>query len=367
MKRLILLCAALCLLTGCASAFRLENQAHAIAMGIDYENGKMTITVQVPSFAGHAGGGKESEGASSYLLYSASGKDFPEAINILKASLPQNLNLTHLKSIVFSMDFSKSELFSDTIDIFMNMFSLSGNAVVIVCHESASEFINNQKPSIGIRLSQIVPSMLEYHADTGFIPEYTLSMLYSDMKGVYSTGACALAAAGGETEKDNDRYLPGKLEREGKNKNEYMGAALFGREGVVLTLNGRETQLLNLLKGTDIRQANFTEPDDLRLSIRKKPKVKVDASKSAPEIDITLYLDLAPLTNMPNLQNVSEALKAEFRDLIYKCMQAKVDPFGFAEYAAMEFPTMREWVEYDWLEAFHRSDVRINVILLGEN
>lgn len=367
MKRILIPFLLLMLLSGCTASFHIENQAHVITMGIDYSEESMTVTIQVPSFGGQGASHDGKQDGSSYLIYAASGRDFPSAINILKASLPQSINLTHLKSVVFSQEFAMSDLFRETVEIFMNMFSLSGNAVVIVSRSSAQELVKSQTPAIGLRLSQIVPSMLEYHVDTGFIPEYTLSMLYAGIKGVHSTGACALSDTAGNQGTSADSYLPGELEREGKNKNEYMGSALFDRERMRLILNGRETQLMHLLMGTGIRQANFTEPCNLRLSIRKKPKVTCNTQSDSPVIRVVLYLDAVPLTTIPDMHSLSESLKNEFQALIQKCMQAKVDPFGFAEHAQKDFSTMEEWLKYDWLEAFSRAQIEIDVNLIVES
>ena len=106
------LCALLTLLAlllgGCTPSRQIENQAHAISMGLDLTDGKICMSVQVPTIGAGSGEGSGSASATEYSIYSATAKDFPLAYDLLLATVPQRLNLTQLKSIIFSEALARS-------------------------------------------------------------------------------------------------------------------------------------------------------------------------------------------------------------------------------------------------------------------
>ena len=354
------------LLSGCAPSYRIENQAHAVSMGIDIDKNDMTVIVQVPNLG--APQGKPGESSSSYQIYSATANNFESAYNILEATLPQQLNLTHLKTIVFSKAFAESDKFYKTIETFMNVFLVTGSATVIVTEKDAKTLIENQKPHIGIRLSITIPSMLSYHAQNGYIPSCTLSSLYAGLKGRYSTSLCALASTADSDIKNinENSYMPGELNREGDNKNEYMGAAVFDRNGMVGTLNGREVMMIYFLQGKANRIANFTTPVPMRVSVRKKRDVRIEVDGERPILKIDLHLDVATLEEHADLMLIEKSLKGEMEDLISKCQKLKVEPFGFAEIASKKFINNREYENYDWLSSFSKASVEITLHINNE-
>ncbi len=366
MKRLLCLLLPVLLLSGCAPSYRIENQAHAVSMGIDLDGRNMTVTVQVPNLgaASKNEGGAES---SNYQIYSAEAESFEIACNILEASLPQQLNLTHLKTIVFSKAFAESDVFMETIDTFMNVFLVTGSANVIVTEKDAQMLIENQKPHIGIRLSITIPSMLSYHAENGYIPLCTLSALYAGLKGRYSTALCPLADTADGNEEKNDPFMPGSIPRKGDNKNEYMGAAVFDRQRMVGTLNGYEMQLAYFLMGESGRIADFARPYAVRVSTRKKRDVKIDIDKDNVGIQVTLYLDAATLDGQTDVKAIEESLRSDFETVMKKCRQMGVEPFGFAESAAKAFKDNADFEKFDWPYRFKSANVKIILELNGEN
>lgn len=365
MKRLICVFLSFLLLSGCAPSYRIENQAHAVSMGIDIDDGRMTVTVQVPNLgaANKKEGGTES---SNYQIYTAQADNFETAYNILEASLPQQLNLTHLKTIVFSKAFAESDAFIKTIDTFMNVFLVTGSANVIVTEKEAQKLIENQKPHIGIRLSITIPSMLSYHAENGYIPLCTLSALYAGLKGRYSTALCPLADTADENKETDDPFMPGSIPRTGENKNEYMGAAVFDKNRMVGTLNGYEMQLAYFLMGESGRIADFAVPYAMRISTRKKRDVQMNFGNENINLEITLYLDVATLDGKTDVKDIEKRLKSDFEMVIKKCQQMAVEPFGLAESTAKAFKDYTDFEEFDWLKQFEKANVRILMELNGE-
>lgn len=371
MKALLALALIPCLMLGaCDSSHHIENQAHAISLGLDFKDDEFTMSVQVPTIGADSGSGGDKSGggasASKYLLYSATAKEFPMAYDVLQATLPQELNLTQLKSIIISESLAESEHFIKTLDELMHVFALSGSAILIVSRSEAKKLIENQKSFIGTRLSITVPSMLDYYAENGYIPKTSLAMLYAGCASMYSTGRVALAGESKGEQSTKNAYLPGEMMREGDNKNEYIGCALFDRQKLAGVLNGRETQLMHFLSGTSIHVADMVGGTSLRISEKRRPDVKVDVSNAAPKIDITLHLKVSALIDFPDMDALSKSLAADCLGVIEKCQNWGVEPFGFADRAAYKFATMEDWQKYDWLNAFSKAEIRLKVRLTGE-
>ena len=362
MKKLIPVILSILMLTGCTQGARLENQAHVVTMGIDYKDELITITAQVPGFGGGSGDGEKKNG-SEYQIYKASGKNFLKAYNVLCASVPQEINLSHLKSIVFSEEFASSNIFLDTIETFLNMFSMSANAIVIVSRNDAAEIVENQKPYIGIRLSQILPAMLDYRKESGYVPECTLSKLYAGMLSFYSTPVSALAETGKEKSDtgNNEAYLPGEMMREGMNKNEYMGTALFDRRKMTGILNGRETQLMHFLSGERLRNVQFTEPADMHVSCEKVRDVVIVTDEERVRIKADIYLEIALLSDDVSFYEIAQSLAEDFKSVLHKAFALGCEPFGFSEIAAKDFLTIDEWNEFLLKNPFRNAQIEVNV------
>ncbi len=356
---IILLSVMLC---GCANIRKLENQAHAITMGLDMKDGQITMTVQVPTIGGEgsSGGGDEESGQSSkYLTYSATASDFPAAYNLLSATLPQQLNLTQLKSIIVSEALAKSDRFLTIAREIMHIYALSGSAELIISGTDAKKIIENQKPYIGTRLSVSVPAMLEYYTRNGYVPKTSMSLAYAGMKSMYSTAMTAYVnEPHGNT---GESMLAGELNREGENKNEYMGSALFDREKMVGILDGRETQLAHLLSGKNIDATWLTSDTSLRLTENHKPRIGVDMSDGNLTLDILIRLSVTALIDLPDIESLENELEANFMQLIKKCQELKVEPFGFADKAVTSFKTIDEWRKYDWVEMFSKARIDLRV------
>ena len=98
---LALLCA---LLSGCTQARQVESIAFAVILGADLtEDEGIELTVQIPK----VGGGSESEESSSgepsdYLIASARGATFTDALMALEITVPRDLTLTQIKLLVVS-------------------------------------------------------------------------------------------------------------------------------------------------------------------------------------------------------------------------------------------------------------------------
>ena len=359
MKRTLVLLLIACILTGCDSSAHIENQAHAVSIGLDLLDDEIRMSVQVPTIGGKSSGDDSSGRTVSYSIYSAAGPDFPSAYSLLTATIPEKLNLTQLKIIVLSQSLAESDRFLPTLTELMHIYELSSAATVIVSGTSAQEMLKNQRTLIGTHLSVSMPAMLENYEKSGYIPLTSLSSLYAGMKGVYSTQKAAFGSVSEDAVSGS--LIAGTLNRDGENKNEYMGCALFGRERMVGVLNGYETQLLHLLEGKHVKISSIQGFSSVAAEPIGRPRVDIQSVKEDTRIQIRLTLGATPLTRSVNAEALKNRLTSDIAGVIGKCQRLNAEPFGFSEIAVRDFKTNMEWEESDWLNRFCSADISVMV------
>ena len=187
--------------------------------------------------------------------------------------------------------------------------------------------------------------------------------MYAGLKSVYSTGKAALCGLEGSEPPQDGSYLPGALDREGDNRDEFMGCALFNRNRMVGILDGHETQMMQLLSG-ESTEIGFTLPDSsVRLSQRRSPQIEFSSEDGRMRIDVTLRLRVIPLMETPDLDELKATLETAMQAVLKKCAEWEVEPFGFADAAVVSHLTFDSWDGERWPEAFSQAETRAHVVL----
>ncbi len=378
---LLLLIVPVCLvLPGCSQTRQPEHQAFAISLSADLlDDGQMLIAVQVPTFGGEAspsdkgGGGEGGEGGSSpqsnYAIYSATGASFPEALDLLQSTIPNTLKLTQLKSIVFNDKLARSEQFGRVVEQMVMTYQIFGAASAIMCLGSAREFIENQHPVIGVRLSTSIASALEHYFLGGYTTLTSLYGLNASNKSIYSDPVITVAAVGESDEAEQIKIEPnlmgnaiaGKLPREGSNPNQYMGCALVLGGRVIDILDGRLCQWMEMLNA-DVKSVNYMcDGISVQLSVLSRPKFDIRLKPDGIDVSLNVKLLAVPLIEAPDEHVLREKIKGEILDLIDRCQAAGVEPFNLAELAAINFLTVQDFQNYHFRDKFCASDVAVTV------
>lgn len=378
-------------------ATEIDEQVFAINIGIDrLTAGNMRVTVQMPSgedsgasaSSGKAGGADEQSdtGAdehskklksakqvqqqsmqSGYIVATADGVNFRDAINIMTATLPRLLNMSQVKQIIFSEAFACDPEFMELIEFMVNRNSIYNAAQIAICLGSAEEFIREQNLILGARLSKAQDAAWYAHKLVGFVPSAHISDIYYAAQSGYCDGMAALCATNmfsSQASSNADASGPvyaGQTARTGANLNEYMGSALFGAKGMAGRLNGYETQLAHILRGEIVGMLYMSEGRTTELNQRAKPDISIDMSEYAPRINIGIALYMQTDEESPSVERVSAQLERELAELIAKCQGMGVEPFGIGKAAVKQFLTFKEWNDYHWRDRFAQADVNIDV------
>ncbi|HIU34659.1 MAG TPA: hypothetical protein IAB02_08855 [Candidatus Pullichristensenella excrementigallinarum] len=363
-----------CLLTGCQSQSKqLESLALAILFGVDTDaEGAIELTVQIPKIGASSGmdadSGDEAQQsqASDYMIASAKGATYSDAMDLLRLTIPRDLSLRQVKMIIISEELASSDTFIEITQSIAETYQLYNAAEMIICMGSARDFIEEQKPIIGTRISTGVIAMLEHYQERGFIPTTSFADFLYSCVSVYSDSLAALAAQsepGAEAlpEGGVGDSLPSEIPAQSENRNEYMGCAVF-RDGIMVDkLNGHETLFVNLLRGKNPPMNYTVDGDVAQLQFNSSPKIQIDVSRDSVEISIRVDMTAVALTVMPDIERLRSQFEQDMLSTFRHCQALGVDPFGFAEIAAGKFLTIDQWLEYDWHEKFPQAEFSLDI------
>ena len=201
----------------------------------------------------------------------------------------------------------------------------------------------------------------------GFVPETHISDIYYAAHSGCCDGMAALCATNMFTSEVSSNVdasgtvYAGQISRSGANLNEYMGSALFGANGMVGRLTGYETQLAQMIRGEIVGMLYMSNGRITELNPRAKPDVAIDLSKDIPRISIGVKLYMQIDDASPSVQDVRTHLERELLELVQKCQNMGVEPFGFGKKAVRQFFTFEDWNNYHWRDRFAQADVGISV------
>jgi len=356
---LLAMCVFLC---GCTQTDQPENQAIAIALSVDVgESGVLTLSVLLPSL--HPAGGQNS--SSPYTICSATGHSFAEAVGILRASIPLTLNLAQLKAVIFSQELAQSEILRDLVsDMFLTHRLYNAAFCIISIGPAKSMLEAMHSASFGARLSSMFLTGLENFTAEGGIPDTHFSDFYYDIHSIYASPIAILGAAADGTHttltpagREGDA-LPGALPREGGNKNEYSGTALFRGAKMVGTLSSLETAWMNYLRGST---ANIDYScDGSAIVISPILPVLVDVDTSCEPLTIRIGASFT-VASQCSLDVLVSSIEADLASVIKKCQSLGVDPFLFSQRAASHFIDIPSWLAFHYHEKYAQADVQIRV------
>jgi len=400
----------LCLLftaipAGCYDQRELDDIAYVVALGLDKGvTDRLRLTLQVISFkegggaprgAGGSGGGEDKEEGKvgNTVVITVEGASFFNCLGLANSASSRKLNLMHAKMLVFSEEVARSGELDKYVAPIMRYREIRETMNMIVTRGRAEDLIKELKAVIGREIYKSLELITEQPSYTGYFPEVKFYNFYNSLKSTVEQPVAVLAGVnsfknlqdseriGPPREAADGSFFAGDVPRQGGAKRELFGAAVFDGPRMVGELTGAEARVMRLIRG-DFARGFFTIRDPeapgyfVMLDARqaRKPRVRVDLAGDVPEIYVDLRLegDLLSVQSKVNYESpelkpvLERAFEEEIRrqadGLIAKCRdQFKADIFGFGRSAVRQFPTIREWRDYEWLEKFPQARVYIGV------
>ncbi|MCX7711450.1 MAG: Ger(x)C family spore germination protein [Clostridia bacterium] len=397
MKRvicLLLLLSYMCILfTGCFDAQEVTEWAYVYSIGMEKGvTDKLRMTVQMPSMKGGKGGGSEGgQEQGNIETITIDCPSFYAGVNMINSFVSRQINYMHAKYLVFSESLAREGIDS-YITAFIRGRQIRRQMNVIITKGSASDFLKAHSVAISSSLSKKQQNLMDQGSNTGFFSDVTYGDMLDEAKAPYGQPIAILAAINDEGKfkpgegtgqlpfKTSGDYYAGDLARRGGSKAEFLGTAIFDGGKMVGELNGDETRILLMLRNQfhrafyavrDPKMPNKTITMDVRG--QKNPNIKVRFEGDKPVIDAKVFLEGDVLAIQSTIDYESKELKPilenEFRKLIKeqmdktikKCQLVNSDVFRFGSFAAMHFPTIPEWEEYNWLKRFKDAQVNTEV------
>ena len=381
-KRMFLLAilAAIFLLSGCSRSSQVENQAYVLVMGLDrLEDGSLQLCVQIPRISGGGASGspESSESSGNYTQLSIKGDDFETALEKLNWAVPRDLNLSHMKLIVFSRKLAEGTDCRRLIENIAQTERLFTSTRVVVCEGEAEAFVKAIRPVIGTRISTDVDALFDHYTSSGYVPRSSLADLYYQTESVYSDPMITYAMLdeqakeekGEKSEKEGmpaSAVLSGSISEissdyKSEIANRYLGAAVFSEGRLCGILDGTQTIIANLLRN-DVDAFRY-KYDDQSLGIvpSRRAFVHVDTGAEDAVIRIDAKLSISAQEQRPDENRLRAMLENEIVSTIRAAQQMGAEPFGFAEKAAANFRTMEAWKEYNWPERFREAEIDIEL------
>lgn len=366
---IILMMLAAFMLNGCTDNRSLENQAYVLVLGVDQtEDQGIRLTIQIPKLGmeNSSSEGENQKKDSDYLIISAEGTSYESALERLKWLATRELNLSQIKMIVLSEALSRQEDFLSIVSTLAETYHLYTASRLVICDGEASDFINGHEAMFGGTLSNELDAVFDHYATLGCIPDgkfadvyYGLHSIYSDPMAIYGFASSESADAPALAMLGNRDSL--KANTQSPNHRHYLGAVVLKNGQYAHELSAHDTLIANLLLG-NLKSFNYDlNGQSYQLTPLEKPRTAVKIEHSKAQIQIKIRLSAVAQDSSLEKNDVAPVIEGDIFNTIQSCQHIGIEPFGFANKAALHFKTIEEWCAFDWHECFATAEVSVKV------
>lgn len=354
--------------SGCGAKRQVNEMAYAVGLGIDKgKNKPLSVSLQFAKPMAVSGeeesgeNGEKTENAESTSLISVEAEDIFSAIKIIEGSLSKQINLTHVKLLLFSEELAKEGISGFAEALMANsQFRPSTYIAVSLC--GAREYFYEVKPVLELNPAKYYTLVFSKKAKS-FVPEATLRDFYFNIN---SMAKDTVMPTVGENEEG--------AQKAGENKTDVLGVALFKGDKLKQTLKTDMGEIYNMLTG-DFAESFYSlqgaEKAAVKLKVSKKPKIMLKKNGNAFTAEIKLFLsaEAAQCENKELLKNnaaplkkaVEESLKNKAEEFMSKNKEQKCDAVGIGKKAKRFFKTQEEWENYGFKEKLSQINVNFDV------
>ncbi|WP_409250809.1 Ger(x)C family spore germination protein [Bacillus sp. SCS-153A] len=373
---LIIIICILSLLSGCYDKKELEEKAYVVAIGIDKAKKKnqyfITFQIANPEVGSSVAGGDVQEEPQENVTLLAN--DFLTARNTANSFITREISVDHTRALIISEEMARSEDFIRVMQEIVRSSELRRGIALVVTKERASEFIENNKPTLETRPHKYYQFMLNRARETGIIPEGDVHRFFQITEGDAGVFLASYATTEtvGSSHASEDEYEAGEIPQVGGNKTQFMGSAVFKEGKMIDILNGQETRIALILDpSTHLKDVLATYEDPLaegfkiaaRFIKKEKNDVDIQYHKEKPTVlKVTVPFEIEVLS-VPSLidysndrdkreklrKKVEETLNEKANELVKKAQENYgTDPFYWSLYIRRFFPTIKDYEEGDW-------------------
>lgn len=348
MKRLLLLLLGCLCLGGCASLPG-EERSFALCLGVHASTSGVEVAIQLPNY----------KGDQKYLILSAAGDSFDEALSSLTAVSPSRLNFGQLRLVVFSQETAASADFPQLVAEISAIPDIRLSAMALLTEDSVSQLLEALTPQTGVRLSKYLDTLLRARVELGLLPGSTLS----DMRRMGQRQSPALGRMVLKKEdlpQDGLNTQAEALSAGSEGEVIFGGCGLIGQDGLLHdTLSLRETQLLTLLLGRSRDLPLTWEEAALTLHVKELSVDWFQGQVTAKVVGRALMTRGAPA-------EAETLLEEDLRALMKRLNAASCDALGLRRQEMFTHPFSMGMSVAEWTGEMHRLQVEAEVTLLPQ-
>ena len=380
-------------LLGCNGSHEPDSLVYIVAIGFDKakEPGEIEISFQmsVPRTGSSSEGGS-GETKKNAIVITIKAVTLAEAYNMLDSAIAYTPTLSHTKMLVFSEELAREGL-QDVMGPIMRFRQYRGSMHIAIVKGSASDFFKSNQPAFDITLSKYYEIMMESYPESAYYLDSSLHTFYMRLKswsgqayatmvGVNPTTGNGAPADGKVPGGKAETYIAGDMPRQGGNKAEFMGTAIFRGDKMVGILDNDETRMLNILLGTFNKGfLSVVDPLDPKrsvnafLSLEQGPSIKTHIENGIPYLQVQIKLE-GEISAIPSgihyekeeylsllEEQVSQVITERMEKMLRHTQAAGSDVASFGFYFRPYFLTRPEFNDFNWNDRYSEAQIEVHV------
>ncbi len=368
------------LLSGCYDSREINETAYMVALGVDIKAPETyNYTFQLANPLEMSGGGEESSGGSpdsSVQNFVVTAPDFYIAKNQLNNFLSKNVDMSHLKLIVFSKEL-ESDAFLKHSQFLMHEREVRPHTLVAVANETAEKFIKCVKPTLEANTAKYY-ELMGIRSDNLFAPSTNISDFLDRISTDSRTSVLPLAHSSAQNSNeanDSESLWIGADSAQIDIENACMrGMAVFKNGEICGYMNSDSALIFNILnhkiKNCTITLKNPASENSslvFRVNIPQSAGYKIEKTNSGQLVTVSQNLDIEFIGDfLPDGFNSEkelysfaiQAISQKFSDFLYDLSRVKkADILNIYNKINISYYNKKEWQNI-----FETAEYRVSIL-----
>lgn len=354
-------------LCGCYDRFELDNLAYVIALGADLGSGdNLDITYQIAIPIKITGESNET-GKDTFTTYTVSAPSLAVANTLVNAEVSKNINLSHVKLIVYSEEMAKSDL-SGHVNVFISDSNIRPRVSLAICEGKAKDFLNELSPKLEASPSRFYELLFgTYNYSTQSEPSQLID-LYTEFQSIDRDAYTTFVKLKSGDSDEKDAIL--------------AGIAIFDKTHLIDTVEDEDFVFAHSILTNNLKQEGYSIKDfneknkfiSVRLIQNSAPKIEVSTSGDSPKIKCKINLHAHIISSGSNINFYAKENEKKLKELLDKKIEEKINKYlektikeykvdiaGIGRYAKKNFLTWKEFKDYDWLSKYKNASYEVEV------
>ena len=382
-------------LTGCYDAKEIDETAYILALGIDKKSDSTysyTFQFSTPLAVSEepekksenpeeSGKSSESKSKSSTNL-TINAPDFYVARNLTNNFLSKNIDMSHLKLIVFASDIEPQDLENHS-RLLMHEREVRPHTAIAVSASAASDFLENVNPEPESNTSKYY-ELMWLRSNNAYAPTKQLHDFVDELTSGPRDTVLPIALKGKDLTKfpaDNKiQGWTGTAHTSVKTDSSILcGMAVFKNGKLAGAMDGDSAMIYNILKN-NIKNCTITIENThqagqtISFRVIIPQKADFDVNHQTKEISIMQELHAEFLgTSLPKGYNSFDELYSDFRRMITNRTQqflsdiskkTGADILALHRKTRPQFQTLQDWKSFNWNEFYQNAEISVNINLI---